>query len=150
LTSDRARGLQLYALAALVLVGGGAWFVRAAPDLGGDPQVRAWRATVTRELPDVQPQIDAGTVMVTRGADSQATVPVPGGSFTLSMVCAGAGHVRVRLSSTGNDTGLPVPCSEEPQPVTLKVGLGTQFYMSMNGETDGAVFRWRLTPTSPF
>jgi hypothetical protein len=147
-TPERSRGLQLYALAAAVLVGGGVWFVRAAPDLGDDSQVRAWRATVTRELPDVQPQIDADTVMVARGADHEATAPVPGGSFTLTMVCAGAGRVRVRLSSTGNDTGLPVACADQPQPVTLNVGLGTEFYLSMIAETDGAVFRWRLTPAS--
>ena len=150
MTQDQARGLQLYALAVLVLIGGGVWFFRAAPNLGGDAQVQAWRATVTRELPDVQPQIDAGTVLVARGADSEATAQVPGGSFILTMICAGAGHVRVRLSSTGNDTGLPIPCADQPQPVTLKVGLGTEFYMSMVAETDRAVFRWRLTPASTF
>ena len=141
MTPERARGLQLYALAAIVLVGGGVWFFWAAPYTGDDPRVKAWRATVIRELPDVQPQI---------GADTEAGAPVPGGSFTLTMICAGVGQVRVRLSSTvDNDTGRPVRCADQPQPVTLTFGLGTEFYLSIVAETDAAVFRWRLTPATP-
>jgi hypothetical protein len=148
-TPERARGLQLYALAAIVLVGGGVWFFRAAPYTGDDPRVKAWRATVIRELPDVQPQIGADTVVLGRGADTEAGAPVPGGSFTLTMICAGVGQVRVRLSSTSNnDTGRPVRCADQPQPVTLTVGLGTEFYLSIAAETDAAVFRWRLTPAT--
>ena len=149
MTPERARGLQLAVLAAIVLVGGGVWFFQAAPYTGDDPRVQVWRATVIRELPDVQPQIGADTVVLGRGADTEAGAPVPGGSFTLTMVCAGVGQVRVRLSSTGdNDTGRPVRCSDQPQPVTLTVGLGTEFYLSIAAETAAAVFRWRLTPAT--
>jgi hypothetical protein len=146
---DRARGLQLYALAALVLVGGGLWFVRAAPQLGVDPRLAGWRQTVTRALPDVQPQVDSDTIVVGPGTEQQATTAVPGGSFTLTMVCAGSGSVRVRVS-TGNDTGLPVACGARPQPVTITFGLGPEFFLSMESETDAAVFRWRLTMATTY
>lgn len=146
---ERARGLQLSVLAALVLIGGGVWFVRAAPRLGTDPRLAGWRTTVTQALPDVQPQIDAGTIALGSGSEQQATAPVPGGSFTLTMICAGTGWVRARVS-TGNDTGLAVPCSARPRPVTITVGLGSQFFLSMESETEAAVFRWRLTIATPY
>lgn len=146
---ERARGLQLYALAALVLIAGGVWFVRAAPKLGVDPRLAGWRETVTRTLPDVQPQVDSDTVVLVSGSEQQVTAAVPGGSFTLTMVCAGTGQVRVRVS-TGNDTGMAVACATRPQPVTITFGLGPRFYLSMQSETKGAVFRWRLTAASTF
>jgi hypothetical protein len=147
-TPDRARGLQLYALAAAVLVGGGGWFLASAPYTGADPRVKVWREAVTRALPDVQPQVAADTVALVRGMERAVDEPVPGGSVTLTMVCAGVGQVRVRLSATGDDTGRPVPCTDNPQPVTLTFGLGSEFFMSITAETDAAVFRWRLTPAS--
>jgi hypothetical protein len=146
---ERARGLQLYAIAALVLIGGGVWFVRAEPRLGVDPRLAGWRETVTHALPDVQPQIDSDTVVLGTGSEQQATAPVPGGSFTLSMICAGSGYVRVRVS-TGNDTGLAVACATRPQLVTITVGLGPQFFLSMESASRAAVFRWRLTSATTY
>jgi hypothetical protein len=142
--------LQPYALALLVLLGGGGWFVETAPYLGEDPRVRDWRAAVTRALPDVQPQVDADTVMLGEASERQAAVPVTGGPFVLTMICAGVGQVRVRLSSTGNDTGRAVPCADRPQPVSMSVALAAQFYLSMTAETTAAVFRWRLTPAPSY
>jgi hypothetical protein len=149
-TPQRARGLQLYLLAAVVLLAGGAWFFRTAPYLGNDPRLKQWRDTVTLGLPDVQPQTGADTVVLGTGADTEAGATVVGGSFTLSMLCAGVGQVRVRLSSGGDDTGRPVHCADQPEPVTLTIGLGTEFYMSIESETDAAVFRWRLTPKTTY
>ena len=146
---ERARGLQLYALAGLVLIGGGVWFVRARPELGVDPRLAGWRTAVTLALPDVQPQVDADTLVLGTGTDRQATVAVPGGSFTLTMICAGSGFVRVRVS-TGNDSGLAIACAARPKPVTITVGLASQFFLSMESETVGAVFRWRLTQANTF
>jgi hypothetical protein len=63
------------------------------------------------------------------------------------MVCLGEkGAVRIRLSSTGYDSGRAVPCAESPRPVSLTVGLADEFSMRVNAETGGgvAVFRWRL------
>ena len=150
MTPERARGLQLYLLAVVVLVAGGAWFLRSAPYLGDDPRVGPWRETVTLGLPDVQPQTGADTVVLGRGADTEAGAQVSGGSFALSLICAGVGQVRVRLSSGGNDTGRPVRCADRPEPITLTIGLGTEFYMSIESETDAAVFRWRLTPKATY
>lgn len=151
MTSDRSRTLQLYALAGVLLIGGIVWFFRAAPYLGDDPRVLAWQATVIRELPDVQPQVGSDTLMIGSGAEREARAPVDGGSFTLTMICAGVGQVRVRLSAVGsNDTGRAVPCADVPQVVTLTVGLGTEFYLSMQAETTEAIFRWRLTPTTTY
>ena len=150
MTPERARGLQLYLLAALVVLGGGVWFLRTAPYLGNDPRVQQWRETVTLGLPDVQPQTGADTVVLGQGAATEAGASVAGGSFTLSMLCAGVGQVRVRLSSGGNDTGRPVRCADRPNPVTLTIGLGTEFYMSIESESDAAVFRWRLTPKTTY
>jgi hypothetical protein len=78
---------------------------------------------------------------------------VDGGSYTLTMICLGAGgQVRVRLSSAGDDTGRAVPCGEEPVSVTLRMALATEFLLHVSGETGGnpAVFRWRLNPTRGF
>jgi hypothetical protein len=149
--SEQSRALQLYALAAVLLIGGIVWFVRAAPYVGDDPRVLAWQATVIRELPDVQPQVGSDTLMLGSGAEREARAPVDGGSFALTMICAGVGQVRVRLSAIGsNDTGRAVPCTDAPRTVTLTVGLGTEFYLSMQSETSEAVFRWRLTPATTY
>jgi hypothetical protein len=93
-TRERAHGLQLYALAAVLLIGGIVWFFRTEPYVGADPRVLAWQATVIREVPDVQPQVGSGTLMIGSGAEREARAPVDGGSFTLTMVCAGIGQVR--------------------------------------------------------
>ena len=50
---DRAAGATLYAFALVLLLAGGVWFVRAAPEVGEDPAVVAGRATVERLLPDL-------------------------------------------------------------------------------------------------
>ena len=39
---------------------------------------------------------------------------------------------------------------DRPNPVTLTIGLGTEFYMSIESESDAAVFRWRLTPKTTY
>ena len=150
MTPERSRGLQLCLLAALVVIAGGVWFFRSAPYLGDDPRLQRWRETVTLGLPDVQPQTGADTVVLGRDADTEAGATVSGGSFALTLICAGVGQVRVRLSSGGNDTGRPIRCGERPQPVTLTIGLGTEFYMSIESESDAAVFRWRLTPKTTY
>ncbi|GAB1643455.1 DUF6023 family protein [Krasilnikovia sp. MM14-A1259] len=151
MTGERARGLQLYAIAAVLLAAGAAWWVRAAPGTGEDPRVPRWKDAAVRRVPDATPQVLADMVVLTRGASAQRETDVPGGTFTLTMVCAGEGRVRVRLSSTGNDSGRAVPCADRPDPVELTVGVAHEFFLSMTAETDGsAVFRWRLTRSGGF
>ncbi|BFU41978.1 DUF6023 family protein [Krasilnikovia sp. MM14-A1004] len=151
MTADRARGLQLYALAAALLVAGAVWWVRAAPVAVADPRVAGWKDAVARRLPDATPQVQADTLVLSRGASEQREAAVAGGTFTLTMVCAGQGQVRVRLSTSGNDSGRAVPCGDRPDPVMLTVALAHQFFMSITAETDSAaVFRWRLTQAAAF
>ncbi|RZU50596.1 hypothetical protein EV385_2371 [Krasilnikovia cinnamomea] len=146
MTGDRARGVQLYALAVALLVAGAVWWVRAAPHADADPRVAGWQDVVTRLVPDATPQVQADTLVLPPGRTARREAAVAGGTFTLTMVCAGQGQVRVRLSTSGNDTGRAVPCADRPDPVTLSVALAHEFFMLMTAETDSsAVFRWRLT-----
>ncbi len=151
--SDRARGVVLYSLAGAVLLGGGLWFVRAAPQTGLDPRLARWQETAEEVLPDLALQTMADTIVITGDISTQRNSPVDGGSYSLSMVCAGTGQVRVRLSSSDrNDSGRAVRCSDQPTPQRLRVALADEFHMSVSGEQDdgGAVFRWRLERTRDF
>jgi len=145
---ERGRGALLYAGAALLVLGGGAWFVVAAPRTGADPRVSRWMQTAARALPDQPLQIKSETMVVINNMTGERTDDVDGGSYSLSMVCLGdGGQVRVRLSSNADDdSGRGVPCTGSPATVTLSVALATQFYMFVSGENlaGTAVFRWRL------
>jgi hypothetical protein len=150
---ERARGALLYGLSAVVLLAGGVWFVRAAPPPGEDPQVRAWRQSALESLPDLPLQVTAETVVLAGDRTTERTAMVDSGSYTLTMIClGGGGQVRVRVSSIGDDTGRAVPCGAEPESVTLRMALATEFLLRVSGETDGesAVFRWRLNPSRGF
>jgi hypothetical protein len=149
-TEDRTRGALLYSLAGAVLVGGGLWFLRAAPETGLDPRVAGWQETAERLLPDLPLQTMADTIVLTGDISTEHNSPVDGGSYLLSVVCAGTGQVRVRLSSSGlNDSGRGVRCSDNPTAEQLTVGLAGEFYLSVSGEQNqgSAVFRWRLERT---
>jgi Family of unknown function (DUF6023) len=155
MTSARARGAVLYALAVVLLLGFAVWYVRAAPPGGpsADPRVPGWRAAAGRLLPDLPLQVTAETIVMSGGTTTQRTRPVSGGSYALSMICLGdQGAVRVRLSASGYDSGRAVPCRESPSSVTLTVGLADEFLMRVNAETDSspAVFRWRLDRATGF
>jgi hypothetical protein len=146
--SERARGVLLYALTGLVLLGGGVWFVLASPRSGEDARVQAWRATVEQTLPDTPLQALAGTVVLSNGAGTERSERVDGGSYTLTVVCAGTGIVRIQLSTSGDDSGRAVPCMETPNLQRLTVALADEFFIRMSSEPAGddgtAVFRWRL------
>ena len=150
---DRTRGALLYSLAGLVLLGGGVWFFRAAPETGLDPRVSEWQATVEQLLPDMPLQTMADTIVLTGDLSTERNSPVVGGPYSLSVICAGTGQVRVRLSSPGgNDSGRAVRCSDNPLPERLRFSLADEFYMSVSGEQEagGAVFRWRLERVGGF
>lgn len=147
MTDARARGVFLYVLSATVVAGGALWFVRSDPTRT-DPRIDGWRGTVERVLPDRESQVSAETMVLGENGTAERTSAVNGGSYTLAMVCAGTGHVRVRLSSTGTDSGRAVQCAPDaPQPDRIQVGLADQFFMEVTAEgggAGGAVFRWRL------
>ena len=139
--------MLLYLLFAVLLSGGGLWFYRSAPASTSDRRIAAWRDSAANLLPDRPLQIRADTIVMTGDSSTQRSEPVGGGSYTLSMVCLGErGRIRVRLSTSGDDSGRGVPCAQAPQPVSLTVGLADDFFMEVSAETDGgiAVFRWRL------
>jgi hypothetical protein len=140
------RGVTLYGLAALLLLAGVLWFVRAAPRTGEDPAIKAGRRTAELLLPDLSMQSEAETMVLAAGVRTERSTSVQGGSYSLSMLCIGAGQIRVRLSTQGEDSGRAVPCDEgEPVPVELTVGLADEFFMSVSAETDRpVVFRWRV------
>lgn len=146
MTEERIRGVTLYALAAVVLLGGGLWFVRAAPETGDDPRLRAWQEKVEQLLPDVPLQALADTVVLTGDLANERTSPVDRGSYRLAMTCAGTGKVRVRVSNNRRDSGRAIVCSESPEVGRIEVALADEFYLQVSGEEDqgGAVFRWRL------
>lgn len=151
--AERARGTVLYSLTALILLGGGLWFVRAAPDTEPDPRIPAWRATAEQALPDRPLQAMAETVVLDGRLGTERSTPVDGGEYALSMICAGTGKVRVRVSTGSNDSGRAVPCSEAPAVDRLQVSLAEEFFISLSAEGDdssGAVFRWRLDRTRRF
>ncbi len=150
--ADRARGALLYSLAGVVLLGGGVWFFRAAPGTGLDPRVPEWRETVERLLPDRPLQTMADTIVMSGTVSTERTTAVSGGgSYLVSMVCAGTGQVRVRLSTSGDgrDSGQAVRCADRPVPQQFRVGLAEEFHLTVSGElAEGdAVFRWRLERT---
>jgi Family of unknown function (DUF6023) len=147
---ERARGTLLYALSIVLLLAGCVWFFRAAPTTGEDPRVASWRRTAAQLLPDLPFQVTADTIVMAGDITTERTTNVGGGSYTLSMICLGdGGHVRVRLSSVGDDSGRAVACTPNPASVTLSVALAADFFMLVSGETGGAtaVFRWRLDRT---
>jgi hypothetical protein len=150
---DRAQGFVLYGLAALVLLAGGAWFVLADPIAGEPPELAAWRAAAEESLPDLPVQAMAETLVLSSGGRTERTTPVDGGSYTLSMVCAGpSGQVRVRLG-TGPESGRAVPCRETvPSVDRVRVALVGELTMRLSAENDtgGAVFRWRLERSRGF
>jgi hypothetical protein len=143
---DRVAGAAPYALALVLLAAGGVWFVRAAPETGEDPAIVAGRATVERLLPDLPTQAEAETMVLATARRAERNTAVPGGSYTLAVLCAGDGQVRVRLSDTGLDSGRAVPCDRQnPQPVEFMIGLADELFLAVSAETDGAaVFRWRV------
>ena len=145
MTEERTRGVLLYAVAAIVVLGGGVWFVRAAPATGPDERVRAWQETVEKLLPDA-PSAVAETVVLQNNLPTDRTSDVAGGSYSLAMVCAGTGRVRVRVSNSRSDSGRAVLCAEQPSPEKIDVALADEFYIQISAENDqgGAVFRWRL------
>jgi hypothetical protein len=147
-THDRGRGVALYALAAVLLVVGGVWFIRAAPMIDEEPGITAGRATVERLVPDLASQAGAETLVLAPSRRAERNTAVRTGSYALVLVCAGEGRVRIRLSTTTVDSGRAVLCAPEPSPVELTVALASMLFLSVSSETDEEiVFRWRLVPS---
>jgi len=138
--------MSLYLLSVALLAAGAVWFVRGAPVSIPDPRVVRWRDSAANLLPDGPFQVRADTIVMNGNSSIERDATHGAGSYTLSMICLGEqGRIRVRLSSSGDDSGRAVPCSASPRTVSLSVALADDFFMAIDAETEGiAVFRWRL------
>ena len=145
----RARGVLLYSLFAALLVGGAVWWVTGAPELTEDPEVAGWRATVLAQIPETENRAAAGTVALTAGTRRTLEADLRGGSYLVSVTCAGPGRVRVSFSTGGEDTGRGLECGARPSPVAFRVALADQLRLAVRVDSSGpVVFRWlaqRLT-----
>ncbi|MGA5303338.1 DUF6023 family protein [Nucisporomicrobium flavum] len=146
MTRERAQGVTLYALALLLALAGGFWFVGAAPDTAEADGIAAGRRTLEALLPDVPVQTEAETLVLDAGGHEERNAAVRSGSYAIALACVGEGQLRVRLSTTSDDSGRAVRCArEQPQTVEFTVALAEAFYMVVSAETrEPSVFRWRL------
>lgn len=151
---ERSRGVALYSLTAAVLLAGGVWWFSADPTPDVTSEVAAWREAVEAALPEEASSAGlAETVVLGENARTERSSSVDGGAYTLSMVCAGpGGQVRVRLSTTGTDSGRAVPCTADPEVDQIRVALADELSMRLSTESDvgGVVFRWRLNRAQGF
>jgi hypothetical protein len=144
---DRARGVVLYACAALLLAGGALWWFRAAPHGDVDPRIEKWRADAERLLPDVIQQDQADTVAIDAGADREVTAEVDTGKYLISVLCVGGpdSQVRVSLGEAGTDSGRGLNCEGGSQPDNFTVGTAGQLRMNVTVNPAGpVVFRYSL------
>ncbi|MFC7534957.1 DUF6023 family protein [Actinoplanes sp. GCM10030250] len=143
----RGHGAVLYAVAALVLAGGTAWWWSAAPRASGDPRLLDWRQNAEQLLPDAGDQSVASTVAMGAGSGHEMIADIPGGNgtFLISVVCAGDSGSRVRVSLGGDESGRGVQCSGARTPEILSVALAGELHMRVNvDDVSPVVFRYTL------
>ncbi|GIF24079.1 hypothetical protein Ate02nite_68090 [Paractinoplanes tereljensis] len=144
---EQTRGVVLYACAALVLIGGGAWWFRAAPQTEVDPQIEQWRATAEKLVPDIDQQEEASTLALAPNGDREVTANVSNGEYLVTVICVGGeeSQVRVSLGEAGTDTGRGLLCGKDRQSTDFTVGTAGQFRMNVSVNDAGPViFRYSL------
>jgi hypothetical protein len=97
-TADRARGVVIYALAAVLLLAGGLWWFAAAPEESRSPLLAQWEATAQQLLPEVENQADSGMLTLSAGSERTIESNVGIGEFVVSVVCVGRESSRIRVS----------------------------------------------------
>jgi uncharacterized protein DUF6023 len=149
MVGERARGAVLYACAGLVLAGGGVWWVRAAPPVSADPQIKQWQRTAVQLLPDTDGQDSSGTVALAAGADQEVLAEGGEGSFVVSVICVGGADSSLRISlSDTDDSGHGLDCAGDPAPFQFKVSIPDQLRMNVTVNDSGpVVFRYSLSRT---
>lgn len=144
---DRARGVVLYGLAALLLAAGVLWWFQTAPRQRVDPRLEQWRSNAQRLLPDLAGQEDAGAVALPAGAQHQVVSNIDGGEYTVWIICVGGtdSQVRVSLGSLADDSGRGLDCAGEHPPHHFSVGVGHRLRMNVSvGEAGPVVFRYAV------
>ncbi|AEV88918.1 hypothetical protein ACWT_7909 [Actinoplanes sp. SE50] len=143
--SERGRGAILHGLAALVLAAGGTWWWRAAPRDASDPRLLTWRLTAEQLLPETGDQEAAETVALAPRQDYEKVSDLDGGTFQVSVICAGPDGSRARVSFGGPESGLGLNCSGTRTPQVFSVGVGTELRLRVTAEGEGpVVFRYTL------
>jgi hypothetical protein len=123
----------IYAGAAVLLVAGGAWWVRAEPDRPAVPAVAKWTATAERLLPETPDAEAAETVELGAGLDRQIDAPVDTGNHRLSVVCVGESDSVVRVSlGLVDDSGRGLRCTGEEPPTHFEVSLAGHLHMNLS------------------
>ena len=148
---DRARGVALYATAALLLAGGTTWWFRAAPREETDPLVAQWRANAVQLLPDTADQDDADTVALAANSDHEMESDVEPGKYQVSIVCVGGPDSRVRVSmgDASIDSGRGLKCSDGAQMEQFDVGTSGQLHLYVSvGDSGPVIFRYTLNHTA--
>jgi hypothetical protein len=150
-SGDRARGVALYATAALLLAGGTTWWFRAAPRPAADPMIAQWQASAVRLLPDKADQDDADTVALAANSDHEMVSDVDPGTYQVSVVCVGGPDSRVRVSmdDTAIDSGLGLKCSDDSPTEQFDVGTSGRLRLHVSvGDVGPVVFRYILLHTA--
>ena len=146
MTSERARGVVLYAGAALSLVAGGVWWLRAAPAQEIGPDVAGWTATAERLLPEAPEAEATETVELGPGAERQIDAPIDTGNQRLSVVCVGESSTIVRVSlGLIDDSGRGLHCAGDQRPTQFEVFLVDHLHMNLNVTgSSPVVFRYSI------
>ncbi|MEV6350807.1 DUF6023 family protein [Actinoplanes sp. NPDC051851] len=148
MTSERGRGVVLHALTVLILLAGGTWWWRAEPRADSDPRLLTWRLAAEQLLPDAGDQEGADNLALAAGAVHEEIADLDGGSFLVSVVCAGPDGSRVRVAfgdSEGQDSGRGLNCSGDRTPEVFSVGVAQRLRMGITVEVGGpVVFRYTL------
>jgi uncharacterized protein DUF6023 len=143
---ERTRGAVLYALAALVLIAGGFWWLRAAPDGSADSRLDRWRQDAMRLLPNSGDQEDGDMIELAANVDHEIESPVAGGVYQVSAVCVGPPDSMVRVSQAGAEdyTGRALVCGQRV--ATFEVNVAEQLRMSVRaGPAGPLVFRYTVS-----
>ena len=145
MTGDRTRGLLLYACASVVLVAGGFWWFRTAPQDAGSPQVEQWRLSAEQLLPDVEGQQAADTLALAAGVDHEVIANLANGVYAVSVVCVGSPASQVRVSLGTDDSGRGLNCGTDQRSISFNVGLAGQLRMNVSvGAAGPVVFRYTI------
>jgi hypothetical protein len=142
-TAERARGAVLYGAAALLLAGGGLWWVHARPARPADLTVSQWRMIAQQLLPQSDDAEADDTVELT--TDREIDAPVASGAHRLSVVCVGGANSVVRISLGIDDSGRGLDCAGQQPPTHFDVSVAGRLRMNLNvGGPSPVIFRYTV------
>jgi hypothetical protein len=131
----------------VLLVGGGVWWVRAAPRPVVDPAVAQWTTTAERLLPEPDDAEADDTIELGAGVDREVSVQLEDGSHHIEVVCVGGVNSLVRVSlGSYNDSGRGMGCTGGQQRMSFDVGVAGGLRMNLSvGSASPVVVRYAVT-----